>query len=561
MLRACAYKLPRKACVPVSKVPFNRPTTTVYSTITAKGRSHYSWRLKALELLKFIQDKMAMSGIASPRTPSPELATIHSDGSLHNRKDRDIAIKADRLVDNMTPPPSSQNPRAIGRPAFPRYRSARQSSLASPPATLKTAPPITSVGLYGEVPSIESVHQMDEDNLRTLIIELLPALGEARVTAAHAKLQHSLLVIENEEAAKRAEVEHEATRREVQVLQEGGTTQRQGLSPQSPSGSMQSSLRLALAHCRELQAENATLAQQVRKSKKLIAHLHGENTELAERVRLFRQRIKANRDHLNEMQSSGAISLNGTPITEYNTPILKETPRTPATHRTVPDLNDTIGSQTPFDTLLFAGQILNGEATSVPATPSPTKPRKYNPMHIRGAHSLSSLPSTPELSQQLASHGNSNPRLDRVSHHSADQFVGQVCPGYHARDTHTSAIDTESWRDDRDSTISVSDNEGEVREENEIAGSPASQRASSMLRRSLDSFGPDAGRVQAPNSGKPIQAKLAAPTKKPLPGRNDALFKRPADDDVNDAQKMIKMAKVDGTEAERRSSVGLGIVR
>ena len=68
---------------------------------------------------------------------------------------------------------------------------------------------------------MESVEKMDEAQLRSLVSELLPALGEARVTAAHSKLQHSLLSIETEESAKRAEVEHEATRREVQVLQEG----------------------------------------------------------------------------------------------------------------------------------------------------------------------------------------------------------------------------------------------------------------------------------------------------------------------------------------------------
>ena len=45
-------------------------------------------------------------------------------------------------------------------------------------------------------------------------------VGEARMAAAHHKLQHNLLTIESEDALKRMEVEQEMTRREIEVLQE-----------------------------------------------------------------------------------------------------------------------------------------------------------------------------------------------------------------------------------------------------------------------------------------------------------------------------------------------------
>ena len=168
---------------------------------------------------------------------------------------------------------------------------------------------------------------MDEGQLRGLVSELLPAFGEARVNAAHSKLQHSLLSIETEEAAKRAAVEHEATRREVQVLQEGSPAHRNSFSPQSPQASMQRNLQLALAHCRDLQNVNSVLEKRLRSSKKLINQLDEQNADLKESVQLLRQRIKENREHLNEMQSTGAISINGTPSLEYSTPLHNQTPQ------------------------------------------------------------------------------------------------------------------------------------------------------------------------------------------------------------------------------------------
>ena len=478
-----------------------------------------------------------MSEITSPRTPSPErrLRPADQKGSLSPEPAMDIATShgPNQNRNAMTPPPSGQK---VDKHAQHRVMDGRQSSLASPPATLRAGPPITSVGLYGEVPTMDSVQHMDEDQLRTLVGELLPALGEARVTAAHSKLQHSLLAIEKEEAAKRAEVEHEATRREVQVLQDGSPTQRHGFSPRSPHASVQRSLQLALAHCRELQGDNVLLEKRLRASKKLIAQLHGENVELKDRVGLLRQRIKANREHLNEMQSSGAISLHGTPTTDFGTPRTKATPRTPATSRPIRDL----------DQLLIAGQILNGEATSVPSTPSPIKPRSAHSQHMRGAHSLSSLPSTPNRSRPMTADNNLSTPLDHLERNGRVSFSA---PG-------TQVVHEESReRTDRDSTISASENEDEVYREEEIAGSQASQRATSMLRRSLGASH-DGSITPAPNSGKLLQGKLTGQVKKPGLTREEFSPKRVGDGQVQDAgPRSNKKAKLTGT----REKVGLGI--
>lgn len=482
-----------------------------------------------------------MSSVASPRTPSPE-PLVHGGEkcalqSAEPARDTFGAHRPSSATDAMTPPPSTQPPKSNSRPIQPRTMGPVNNSLVSPPATVRIGPPITSIGLYGEVPTLESVQQMDEDQLRDLVAELLPALGEARVTAAHSKLQHSLLAIEKEEAAKRAEVEHEATRREVQVLQDSSPIHRYGFSPQSPHASMQRSLQLALAHCQELQRENTILEKRLRASKRLIARLDGENADLKDRVYLLRQRIKANREHLNDMQSSGAISLNGTPVIDYGTPQPRTTPRTPATGRPIRDL----------DTLLIAGQMLSGETASVPSTPTPARPKHSSTQHVRGAHSLSSLPSTPNRSRPVTADNHFSSPSEQTTRNNHVSFT--------APSTHMILEEDVRDRNDRDSTISVSDDENDPYRDDEITGSQASQRATTMLRRSLGSNAASPA-TPAPNSGKLLQGRLMGQVKKPGFAKEDASPKRGGDqmiqDDIPRSNKKAKLtASVD--------RVGLGI--
>lgn len=392
---------------------------------------------------------------------------------------------------------------------------------------------------------------MDEEQLRGLLTELLPALGEARVSAAHSKLQHSLLSIETEESAKLAEVEHEATRREVQVLQEGSPINRHSFSPRSPQASMQRNLHLALAHCRELQQENALLEKRLRASKKMIHRLDDQNADLKEHLQLLRQRIKENRDHLNEMQSSGAISINGTPITEYSTPLYKGTPWTPATvSRPIREPKQAVNTQDPFDALLFAGKVLSGEASSVPSSPNQPRPKKIHPQHMRGAHSLSSLPSTPNRSRPVTA--------DDVLITPIERYVPTYRVSFSAPSTQLTCNEGIRAREDRDSTISMSDNEEASHQDEDVPNSQASQIATTMLRRSL---GPqkdgNATAGQNPRSSKLSQRKLFGRVKKPGGGKMEPSLKRGGDVDSYDKiARNGKKARMADTASGR---VGLGI--
>ena len=484
-----------------------------------------------------------MSAITSPKTPLPDQIAGFEESGLD--LSRDIETQNDSTVtngktvtrDTMTPPPSGQYTAALTRSSESKAINGVQNSLASPPATLKAAPPITSVGLglFGEVPSVDSVHHMDEAQLRRLILELLPALGEARVTAAHSKLQHSLLAIEKEEESKRAEVEHEATRREVQVLQDASPLQRHAFNPESPHSSVQQHLRLALKHCRELQEDNTILHKKLAGTRKSLSQMQEENIGLRDRAELLYHRIKVNRDHLSEMQSSGSLSLQGTPLMDFGTPQARPTPRTPATSRPNQDL----------DSLLIATQIIGSEANSVPSTPTPAKPRSTYLHHMRGAHSLSSLPSTPNRSRPV------------TADHRILTPIDQATPtGRVSLSVPSTQTIYEDMRDrtDRDSTISASDNEEDVYQDEEIAGSQASQRATAMLRHTLNSS-QERSTPPAPNTGKLLQGKISGQVKKILHDGEDFSPKRRGESYAQgDSPRSNKKAKLVGTR-----DVGLGI--
>ncbi|KAI4139946.1 MAG: hypothetical protein L6R39_006031 [Caloplaca ligustica] len=453
---------------------------------------------------------------------------------------------------DLTPPPSTQIPKPT-RPA--KMADKREPSLASPPPTSRLSPPISQGKLFGEVPSAEAVEKMPEEQLRTLVGELLPALGKARVSAAHSELQYNLLSVEAGEAAKRAEVERDMALREHQVLQESPRRLGHSTSPNSPQASAQRHLDLALKKCRQLQYDNDQLERRMHSARKLIRDLSAKNEDLLEDNNLLRQRIKQNREHLNAMRSSGAISVNGTPFTDFGTPLYR-TPKTPATARSSQAINNPPSSQGAFDALLIAGQVLNNEANSMPSTPTRTKPRKFNqPHHMRGAHSLSSLPSTPNRSRPLtADNALLTPTPQRTLNPRASLSVSNkhIAP--------EKSREQSPHREDRDSTISASEDEGEQY----VPASQASQRATDMLRRSMNSKDGSPRPKQNPKSSQslrhePSQTKLLGHVKKHRADGVERIDKRVGSGSVyEDIRHSPKKAKISNS---RRESVGLGIDR
>lgn len=509
-------------------------------------------------MLESISPATAMEIPQTP-TPEPEVSSgatppgPSSDGNSSQGTGPQYSSPPPHATHNLTPPPSSQIPAPASKSVRPDSFGKRDPLLASPPETLKPGPSIYSAGLFGEIPTVDSVRHFNEEQLRSLVAELLPALGEARMSAAHAKLQYSLLSIENSESVKRAEVEHEMTRREVQVLQECSQIQRGGkgfaMSPCSPQSSTQRHLDLALKHCRELQADNAVLERRLQQAKKLIMQLDGKNGELMEDTHLLRQRIKQNRDHLDAMRSSGAISVNGTPATDFTSPLHRSTPRTPKNSRATLGAKNHIGSQDPFDALLFAGQVLNAETNSVPSTPSRARPKKLQSSHIRGAHSLSSLPATPNRSRPITADGSLFTPVNRIAAEPRTSFSAP---------TTQLSYNEEDHRDDRDSTISASDIEEEPFTDYDVPASQASQRAATMLRRASTQKGDGTTATGHKGVSKGTkQAKIYGQLRKVGVDRHEPLKKR--GNDVNTYDQIVRSNKKSKMGQALSEKVGLGI--
>ena len=481
-----------------------------------------------------------MSEMTIPQTPSPKPTAAALPDSISTRSERVRPSPSPQPVGELTPPPSTQARKPMAKSP---QSSQKHNPLASPPATLKAAPPLKPSTLFGEVPTVDSVQNLDEGQLRDLVSGLLPALTEARMSAAHSRLQHQLLTIETAEFTKRAEVEHDLTRREVQVLQEGQAQRGPSASPRSPQSPSRRHLDLALKRCNELQTQNTVLEQRLVRAKKAITKLDERNFELRDEVQRLRQRIKQNREHLNEMRSTGTISINGTPMTEYRTP-LHRTPRTPATARSAhAPLSANRGSQDAFDALVIAGEVMSGEANSVPSTPTRTSAKKLQHSHIRGAHSLSSLPNTPNRSRPITAHSNVTP----VSQKDRDLLLGLSAPS-----TQLTYDNAQRHQSSRDSTISASDNEADAYDDYSVPASQASQKAASILRRDNGGVTERSGKL-----GAPKQAKLYGHLTKSGSGKLGSTKKRTADGTAYDeTPRSAKRAKMGAASPEK---VGLGI--
>lgn len=370
------------------------------------------------------------------------------------------------LPADLTPPPSTQIPKPSYKDPNRFLMRSGETALVSPPATLKIGTNTMYDVRSGVLPSLEHTQEFSEAQLRDLVSQLLPAVGEARMTAAHAKLQHSLLSIEIVEVVQRAAVEHEMIRRELEVLQASSPLlrSRAQTSANTPAQrQIANAFEAAVEHARIVDAENHLMQRKLKQAKKLIKHLDGKKVRLEEANDLLRQRIRQNREHVDAMRLSGTISLDNTPRLMHNDPG-QRAKGSNSSART--------GTQDPFHTLLFAGQVLSGETNSVPSTPTHPRPIKMHHSHTRGTHSLSSLPMTPIRSRPMTA--------DDVLATPINQIIPTSHISFSAPNTRFVPQVDEIRRADRDSTISASDQD-EAYTDDDVPASQASQAATSML--------------------------------------------------------------------------------
>ncbi|KAG9248399.1 hypothetical protein BJ878DRAFT_488562 [Calycina marina] len=398
------------------------------------------------------------------------------------------------LSSSITPPPSSQFPYGTRQSiisSIQRTSTPAQPRLSSPPLTTVNETN-RDVAVQCATPSVEQLGIATKEELREYLNVVLgdnktleAAAAEARMSAAHYKLQHNLLTIETEEATARMEVEHLMTVREVDVLQ------RNFNGPESP---YQDYVAKVKAYCYQVEQERDAFSHKLTLAMKVIERQDDEVASWREREQLLLRRIRENREHLNYLRSPGGlfhIPSPKAPTHSYpSTPQqYRSTPRgTPMTGRSRQGCG---GSQEPFAALLLADQMLNQEDrdnNSAPSTPLTNRRMDHRTpvRHSRGVQSLSSLPTTPRSAVRGTPGSTLLPSV---------QFSRQTDP-------------RERRRRSRDSTISLSDNEEIARaamssfrgENEEVYESQASQTAMEMLRIDPhESFEVEASRTNTPN--------------------------------------------------------------
>lgn len=391
-------------------------------------------------------------------------------------------------------------------------------------------------GASENLPTVEDINTASEHQLRAISKDLLNIAQEARMSALHFKLQHSLLSFSSNEAVKRAEVEHQLARREVEILQSSEYRNRHGpaeIKPLQPISNAE--LELALRRNQELERNNDTLDRRLRRAKRLIEQEKVKSDMLNEENQRLKGRIRDNRQHLSLMIEQGSMSLS--PHTELHTP-RRRSGRHFSDHS---NTSNHYGShqlsreESGLAALLAAGQFADQfsnsqESASVASTPDQNFAHSQHPNgDIYGSHQVLSIPKTPSRSQ--------------TAHQQYLTPVGNTRQEQYDRDSTISASDIEEAE-----TVQEEDEEEEEEEEREeeAPGSQASSLATDMLRRNAGSrLQETRSSANVPKTSTLLQTKLFGQVRKA--GAEPAVsLKRKA---TNEEERGVKKSK----------AVGLGI--
>ncbi|KAI1099785.1 hypothetical protein F4804DRAFT_320830 [Jackrogersella minutella] len=536
-------------------------------------------------------DVMAIRHLSQQSIPSTEgpNSPIDPSSSFKPELNDDHNPPSSQVIpSSLTPPPSSQVPQTNGAVGMPLgYISSQRPNILSPPATTLRTP--ARDGHYASdfvAPMSDQIADFSAEELRLMLQTCLAENAKLKMETAHHKLQYNLLSIRADEDAKRAEVEHDMTRREVEVLRTTENSRQARRELNAATESTQIKYRELQLENQNLARDNEVLAKRLKSATKIIQKQGVERDNLIDERDMLLNRIRENREHFQMLCSPGGVFHGAmtpkapsvtSPQQHRATP--RQTPK--ATHRDVRHDNDT--NQAGFAALLEALSHDN----SAPSTPtSANRPTlRGPPRHTRGVQSLSSLPTTPT----------SRARGDYSALLPSVNLVPQTEPPKRYGNSRF-ALDTsvqKRGRQSRESTISEDDNEELARaalesvaaatqsymsqgsqasrrrdEEEEVLESQASQAASEMLRRDpresfevASSVGSRDGTPAPAEKSAKLQSKLFAGLNKAGLASEKRKLNDGADNNDNQRENIMnatkKMRYGNGSEANGR--VGLGI--
>ncbi|KAI4858630.1 hypothetical protein F4820DRAFT_442076 [Hypoxylon rubiginosum] len=518
-------------------------------------------------------------GPNSPFDPSASFKTELNDD--HNPSSQVIPS-------SLTPPPSSQVPQPNGVSGMPLgYVSSQRAGVFSPPATTLRALARDGISTADFViPTSSQIADASAEELRATVQAYLAENARLKMETAHHKLQYNLLSMQADEDAKRATVEHDMTRREVEVLRMTENSRQARRELNAAAESTQVKYRELQAQYHVVVKENEALQKRIKSATKLIQQQNEERDSLVDERDMLLNRIRENREHFHMLCSPGGVFHGAltpktpaatTPQQHRATP--RQTPK--SAHRDIRRDNDT--SQAPFAALL---QALSHD-NSAPSTPTAAnRPAlRAPPRHTRAVQSLSSLPTTP-TSRARGDYSGLLPSVDLVPQ---TEPPSRYSNSRYALETPVQ----KRGRQSRESTISADDNEELARaalesvaaatqsymsqgsrasqrrgEDEEVLESQASQAASEMLRRDpresfevASSVGSRDGTPAPAEKTAKLQSKLFAGLNKAGLASEKRKFSSGTDPKDGRRETLMsptkKMRYVNGGETNGR--VGLGI--
>ncbi|KAI0467561.1 Thiolase, N-terminal domain-containing protein [Xylaria cf. heliscus] len=432
---------------------------------------------------------------ASPVDPSASFKTELNDDRLSPPR----VIRS-----SLTPPPSSQvvhNSATAGMPLG-YANSQATNGIISPPTTTLPALNRDRLNVADYVPP--APHQIENatvDELRFMLQSCLQINAKLKSETAHHNLQYELLSIQAMEDANRANVENEMTRREVEALRSAEYARQARRELETRVDPVQTKYHELQQAYDTLTKEHNELLRRFKSASRLVQQQAEEINVLNDDREMLLNRIRENRQHFHMLCSPGGVFYGAL------------TPKTPSTspqqHRATPrqtprSANRSARHETETNAAGFAALLQalkqDNSAPSTPTSASRAAPRAPFRQH-RAAHSLSSLPATPQ-SRSRGNHG-LLPSIDLVPRtEPAQRFGNRVNP-----QTPT----PRKRRKSRESTISAEDESEETAramtlesvaaaaqsymsqgshysqrrggEEEEVFESQATQAASEMLRR------------------------------------------------------------------------------
>ncbi|KAL7951572.1 hypothetical protein V8C42DRAFT_11082 [Trichoderma barbatum] len=459
----------------------------------------------------------ALSQITLPSTEVPGSPIDANQSFKTEAMDDRPAITV--IPSSLTPPPSTQVAASNGASRR-TYSNSQQSALFSPPATILNTMRERDIESDYTPPAPHRVLEASADELRAMLQTCIAENQKLKMEAAHHKLQYNLLSLQADEESKRAAVEHDMVRREVDALRMAEHSRQAKRELSTVSESIQNKYLQMKMWYESAVEENEALSRRVKLAKKVIQQKEEETMTLAEEREMLLNRIRENREHFHMLCSPGGIFHNALTPKQAVTSTPAQQQQQQQQHRATTRVlhrDETDGREHGLSALLEAmsqSQSQDNNAAAMTANNNNSAPSTPMVMarpasrlvrrHQRNAQSMSSLPTTPssrlrEDNSGLLPSVNLVAQTEPRSRYSQRRFVPTTPPSQR-----------QSRRRRRESTISAEDNEELARqaiesakavqslssreapvegvlssqEDNEqVQDSQASQAAAQMLRR------------------------------------------------------------------------------